>query len=202
MTHAMAGLPALQWTGDEAVALVDDDHTALTLVAAAGVDWTNDAGGGPQQHAASALAFAAPEGDFVLQARVTVEGPRTTFDAGALVLWADRDHWAKLCFEYSPQGDAMVVSVVTDAFSDDSNGPVVTDASVFLRLARVGDAVAFHFSLDGERWDFVRVFRLPSSSAPWQVGFLSQAPMGDACTAVFDQVEYAERTLEDLRDGS
>ena len=201
-TLTLPGLPDLHWTGDEGIASVDAAATAVSLTAAPGVDWTNDAGGGAQQHAATALAFASPTGDFVLSARVTVAGQRTTFDAGALALWSDADHWAKLCFEYSPQGEAMVVSVVTDRFSDDCNGPVVTGGSVFLRLARVGDAFAFHSSVDGRRWDFVRVFRLAAGAAPWRVGFLSQAPMGDSCEATFDSIAYAEHRLADLRDGT
>ena len=81
------------------------------------MDWTNDATGADQQHAAASLAFLAPTQPFVLSARITVEGRRTTFDAGALSLWSDQDHWAKVCFESSPQGEAMVVSVVTHRYS-------------------------------------------------------------------------------------
>jgi len=200
MTHALPGIPPLHWTGSEGVARVDGG--TLTLEAAAGVDWTNDAAGGPQQHAATALAFAAPDGDFVLSARVRVAGERTTFDAGALALWCDEDHWAKLCDEQSPQGDAMVVSVVTDGWSDDANGPLLRAPAIHLRIARVGPAIAFHSSPDGMRWDFVRTFRLPVSPAPLSIGFLAQAPMGDGCVAVFDGIAYEERTLADLRDGS
>ncbi len=202
MTDAVMGLPPLSWTGDEGEADVDGAAGSLTLTAAAGVDWTNDAAGGPQQHRASALAFEAPGDDFVLSARVRVLGERTTFDAGALALWSDQDHWAKLCFEYSPQGEPMVVSVVTDEFSDDCNSTVVQEPAVYLRVARVGSAFAFHSSLDGVRWDFVRMFRLPVGRAPWRLGFLSQAPMGETCVAVFDHIALAHRTLADLRDGS
>ena len=41
-----------------------------------------------------------------------VDAPRTTFDAAVLTLWADSDHWAKVCFERSPRGEDMVVTVV------------------------------------------------------------------------------------------
>ena len=41
--------------------------------------------------------------DFRLSARVTVDF-RATFDAGVLLLWLDEAHWAKLCFEYTPDG--------------------------------------------------------------------------------------------------
>ncbi|MDK8173498.1 DUF1349 domain-containing protein [Curtobacterium citreum] len=197
----LPGLPPLSWTGVDGVATHDDRTGTLTLESAAGVDWTNDAGGGPQQHGATALAFAAPDGDFVLSARVRVPGERTTFDAGALALWADPCHWAKLCDEHAPHGEDMVVSVVTNDWSDDCNSRLLDAPAVHLRVARVGSAFAFHASSDGRTWDFVRTFRLRFGSAPLSVGFLAQAPTGDGCTAVFDEIAYAERTLPDLRDG-
>lgn len=57
---------------------------------------------GDRQHQAASLAFAAPSAPFMLSAKVSVHGDRTTFDAGALSIWSDKDHWAKLCFENSP----------------------------------------------------------------------------------------------------
>jgi regulation of enolase protein 1 (concanavalin A-like superfamily) len=43
------------------------------------------------------------------------------YDAGTLFLLADDSHWSKLCFEYSPDEQGMVVSVVTRGTSDDAN---------------------------------------------------------------------------------
>ncbi|MCT9868614.1 DUF1349 domain-containing protein [Paenarthrobacter aurescens] len=196
----IAGLPSLEWTSSPSHASYDDAEGTLTLTAAPGVDWSNDSLGGDQQHRASALAFTAPA-SFSLSARVMVASPRTTFDAGVLALWVDNDHWAKLCFEYSPQGEAMVVSVVTNTHSDDSNGPVVTAPWIYLRVSRVGPAWAFHSSADGREWSFVRLFRL-DTDRPVRVGFMSQAPMGDSCEARFDAIELTEEPPADLRDGS
>ncbi|RPE78362.1 MULTISPECIES: DUF1349 domain-containing protein [unclassified Frondihabitans] len=201
MTLSIPGLPPLHWTGAEGRAEVDEAAGTLTLHAEAGVDWTNDAAGGPQQHAATALAFIAPDGDFIVSARVVVEGERSTFDAGAIALWRDRDHWAKVCNELSPRGESMVVSVVTDRYSDDCNSAVFDESGVFLRAARIGSSVAFHSSDDGERWDFVRVFRFAPAAEPLSIGFLAQAPLGDGCWASFSDIVYAETTLTDLRDG-
>lgn len=199
MALHLPGLPALSWAPLEGDARYDDVTGTLVLTAAAGVDWSNDPTGGPQQHRAAALGFE-PSGDLTLSARVRVDGPRSTFDAGALCVWGDQDHWAKLCFERSPQGDVMVVSVVTNGFSDDCNSTLVAGDEVYLRLSRVGEAWAFHSSLDGITWDFVRVFRL-AVPAGATVGFLSQAPMGETCVSRFDQITWREETLGDLRDG-
>ncbi|PJJ71445.1 hypothetical protein CLV46_0993 [Diaminobutyricimonas aerilata] len=199
MTIALAALPELTWTGEAGAAAVDDTGT-LVLTSAGGADWTNDALGGAQQHAATALGFTAPPA-IALSARVAVDSPRSTFDAGALAIWGDRDHWAKLCLEFSPHGQAMIVSVVTDGFSDDCNSTVVTVDAVHLRVIRTGPGWAFHWSLDGVRWEFVRLFRL-GWDGPVTVGFLAQAPMGDSCTARFDRIAFDTVVPADLRDGS
>lgn len=200
MTPVIAGLPPVAWTPSPSQASYDEAGGTLTLTAAPGVDWSNDSLGGEQQHRASALAFAAPS-SFSLSARVMVVSPRTMFDAGVLSLWADKDHWAKLCFECSPQGQAMVVSVVTNTYSDDSNATVVSGPWTYLRVSRTGPAWAFHSSDNGRDWSFVRLFRLHTDK-PVHVGFLSQAPMGDSCVARFDSIEFTSQAPGNLRDGS
>ena len=52
------------------------------------------------------------------------------------------------------------------------------------RIARIGEAIAFHHSLDGERWAFVRHFRL-SAEEELDVGFEAQSPLGSGCAATF-----------------
>ena len=199
MLLTLPGIPALDWVPVSGNAELTSDGV-LQLQSAGGVDWTNDAGGGPQQHAAAMLGFDAT-GDFSLSARVRVPGERTTFDAGALAIWSDRDHWAKVCFEYSPQGQAMVVSVVTDVFSDDVNSTLVDTDAVYLRVTRTGSAWAFHSSSDGRSWDFVRYFRLDIDGSV-RVGFLAQAPLGPTCVALFDEIVYTRDIPSDLRVGS
>lgn len=194
------GLPELAWTSVPGIATYDADAAALLLTSEAEVDWSNSSLGGPQELGATALAFEAPE-RFTLSARIAVVSERSTFDAGALALWVDGDHWAKLCFEQSPQGQAMVVSVVTNTWSDDVNSTPVAADSVWMRVSRLGEAWAFHSSSDGVTWEFVRVFRL-HTGAPVRVGFLSQAPVGPACEARFDHIVLGTEPPTDLRDGS
>ena len=194
------GLPTLSWTGERSSARFDPDSAALVLTAEPGTDWSIDALGGPRNDAASALVFEV-DGDFALSARVVVDF-RSTFDAGVLCLWGGPDVWAKLCFERSPQGQVMVVSVVTNGFSDDCNSTIVEGGFVHLRVSRIGDAYAFHSSTDGLRWAFVRLFRLADGSDDIRAGFLAQAPMGDSCAATFTDIRLMDAAPADLRDGS
>ena len=199
MNIDMLGMPQLEWVNGEGTVAIPADGI-LRITAAAGVDWTNDAFGGAQQHAAKLLGFVA-SGDFSLSANAVVVGERSTFDAAVLAVWGDRDHWAKLCFEYSPQGEAMVVSVVTNEFSDDCNSTLVAEGAVHLRVTRYRAGWAFHSSVDGHSWDFVRIFRL-AHDGPVSVGFLSQAPFGESCIAEFRNISYSAATPADFRDGS
>ena len=137
------------------------------------------------------------EGDFVLSAHVRAD-LRATFDAGALVVWRDERHWAKLAMERNPAGEATVVSVVTRGESDDCNSWPLPEASVWLRIARIGEQFAFHASHDGERWELVRHFRLDGRV---QAGLEAQSPLGEGCVAVFSEVLRAARTLADIRSG-
>jgi regulation of enolase protein 1 (concanavalin A-like superfamily) len=150
---------------------------------------------------AATLLGTPPGGDLQLSARVEV-GFRSTFDAGVLLLWLDDRNWAKLCFEYSPAGEPMVVSVVCRGVADDANAFVVDGASVRLRVSRIGAAFAFHASTDGARWDLIRHFALHGEAADVRLGFEAQSPTGDGCEVRFDDIRFTRSRLADLRDGS
>jgi hypothetical protein len=174
---------------------IGDD--TVRLVAGPRTDWFVD----PSSDAATVNApalVAAVQGDFMLAARVEVEFS-STFDAGVLVLWHDEGTWAKLCFEYSPAQEPMIVSVVTRDVSDDCNSVVVGGDAVWLRIARIGQAYAFHASLDGRWWQLVRHFRLGDGDP--EVGFEAQSPRGDGCAVTFSEISFASATLADLRSG-
>jgi uncharacterized protein len=189
-------LARFHWLGAPVDASLDD--RALSIAAGARTDWFIDPGSG--QVMLNAPALVAPlAGDFTLSARVEA-AMQSTFDAGALVLWQDERTWAKLAFEFSPAGQAMVVSVVTRGESDDCNSMAVNSPEVWLRVAAIGGAQAFHASTNGHDWQFVRHFRL-SAAATAEVGFEAQSPFGQGCRARFSQIEHSTRTLADLRNG-
>jgi uncharacterized protein len=150
---------------------------------------------------AATLLGVPPDGDFQLSARVSVEFA-STFDAGVLLLWFDERHWGKLCFEYSPDGEPMIVSVVTRGVSDDANGFVVDGWTVWLRVSRIGNAFAYHASLDGETWRLIRFFAIDDAAARVSVGFEAQSPTGEGCVVTFDEIQFTRERLRELRDGS
>lgn len=94
----------------------------------------------------------------------------------------------------------MVVSVVTRGVSDDCNSFVVDGNAVWLRVARMGAAYAFHASTDGRNWRFVRHFVLDPNGEP-SLGFAAQSPTGDGCAVRFERIAFEPARLADLRSG-
>jgi uncharacterized protein len=198
-TQAQALPFGLQWEVEPASWRFDGN--VGSVVAGASTDnFVDPAGATTALNGARALAEA-PDGSWQLSAKVTVDF-RATYDAGVLLLWSDDRHFAKLCFERSPQGEPMVVSVITRDVSDDANAWVVDGDTVWLRISRVADqAYAFHSSHDGRRWEFVRYFAL-SGSSPMRYGISVQSPTGDGCVVTFGELALSDTRLVDLRDGS
>ena len=142
----------------------------LQITAHPNTDWFISPQGDTSIINAHALLFSV-ETNFILSSKVTVDF-KSSFDAGVLALYQNDTNWAKLCFELSPAGDPMVVSVVTRGTSDDCNSVFIDGASIYLRIAKLDNAFAFHHSTDGHFWHFVRTFAL--KSLPVQAGFLGK----------------------------
>lgn len=189
---------------------------ALALTGAAGTDmfvdpnpdvgygvesaWASGHGAEPEFPDAGRLMGLPPAGDFTLAAQVSVEFT-SMYDAGVLLLHAAERHWAKLCFEYSPQLTPTAVTVVTRETSDDCNSFEVAGNVLWLRITRAGRAWAFHASTDGSWWRLLRYFAL-GGPEPVRVGFVAQSPTGQGCTATFDHITFKPGAPANLRDGS
>ncbi len=177
---------------------------ALVLASAARTDlFIDPAAPEGKRPDAGRLTGVPPDGDFTFEARVTVEF-ESTFDAGVLVVYAGEQHWAKLCFELSPQLRPTAVTVVTRYASDDCNCFEVSGRALWLRVTRTGPAWAFHASSDGKWWRLLRYFSFGGGPPRGQaaIGFLAQSPTGPGCTAIFDHIRFSPGAPANLRDGS
>jgi hypothetical protein len=161
---------------------VELGERSIVMSATPKTDWFTDPETSQVVATASAL-VCRPKTEFMLAAHVDVSFA-SAFDA----------------FEYSPQKQPMIVSVVTRGESDDSNAVVLDTSSVWLRVSGLGDAHAFHYSTDGELWHFVRYFRLDTYGSV-DVGFEAQSPLGTGCVARFTEISYAPVRLAGLRTG-
>jgi len=195
-SFTLPGLPgALQWKNQPVDSKLEGE--TLTIVAGELTDWFIDPAGAVNKGNAPIALFTPPDEQFTLRAKVSVEFA-ATFDAGVLFVYENETTWAKLCFEMSPQGKPMVVSVVTKGTSDDCNSLPIEGSTIYLRVARLGQAFAFHYSLDGKTWNLVRYFSLGTLSS-LQMGLSSQAPTGKRCSASFAEVSYRQGALRDIR---
>jgi regulation of enolase protein 1 (concanavalin A-like superfamily) len=198
ITVDIAGLPApLAWDPPPVAWSATDN--ALSVEAGSKSDVFIDPGGGTEVLNAPRL-LGDVEGDYSLSARVSV-GFGSDYDAGVLLLWVNERSWAKLCFELSPQREPMVVSVVTRGVSDDCNSFIVEGNTVGLRVARLGQAFAFHASTDDRTWRLVRYFALEPAAEP-RVGFLAQSPRGEGCSVRFEEISFTPGRLGDIRSGA
>ncbi len=172
---------------------------ALSIAAGPQSDWFYDPAGSTRRSNAPVAMFAPPDENCLLSAKATV-GFNSTFDAGVLFIYADSERWAKLCFEYAPTDRPMVVSVVTRGQSDDCNSVYIDDNSIYLRLYREGNRLAFHYSEDGEYWHMVRHFTIGDLQNV-RIGFSTQSPTGEGCLANFTEINYRSGELSDIRNG-
>lgn len=175
------------------------ENEALLIQAGAATDLFIDPRSEYDKSNAPRLAFA-PDDVYTIQAKVKVDF-QADYDAGAFIVWANERHWAKFAFEFSPQKQPTLVSVVTHDVSDDCNSLVMDENKVYLRVAKLVGAYAFHASVDGRTWHLIRYF----SSATLEnatVNFSAQSPMGEGCTAVFSEIGYTAVLLENIRNGT
>jgi hypothetical protein len=212
ITWNVPSLPFALSPSDEKAWTIGESRTAITATAAPHSDIFIDpstagsAGSGEALNAESMLNAATllgipPQGDFQFSARVSVEFA-STYDAGALLVWFDERHWGKLCFEFSPQDEPMIVSVVARGVADDANAFVVSGRQVWLRVSRIDHAFAYHASLDGQVWRLIRFFAIEGPTTHAALGFEAQSPTGDGCCVTFDDLHFSSERLGELRDGS
>ena len=175
----------------------------LAITAPAGTDWFNNPvpedGILPEPVANAPFFYTEVKGDFVFRAKVR-PNHRYTYDACALMVIRDEKMWAKAAFEKSDFGTRAAVCVVTDLVSDDANGCNIEQDEVWLQIVRVGDVFCVHYSLDGEKFDMVRLFRLPVGESV-KVGVEAQSPAGEGGLRFFSGLSLEMKTVRNLRAG-
>jgi uncharacterized protein len=154
----ITGIPGnLVWQNVPAASHIDQG-AELTIRSGKETDWFVDPFDGTVHNTAPILLFV-PAADYVISAKVKV-GFNTKWDAGALMVWADDHHWAKLSFELSPAKQPTMVTVVTRGESDDCNSIPISGNTVYIQIAKSGPSYVFYSSNDGKNWQVLRVFNL------------------------------------------
>lgn len=165
---------------------------SLIIPAGKGTDWFVSPMDGSRRDNSPRLLFT-PAADFVLSAKVTPQ-LHAKWDGGGLVLYVNDDLWAKLAVERAGNEQPTIVSVVTRRRSDDNNSIALSGPSIYLKMARAGDAIFFYASEDGAKWFVVRTFSL-GEAKDLRAGFTSQSPLGQGCATRFDEIRYTARRI-------
>jgi len=194
-TPSIPGLPGpLTWQNAPRAWNIDSKNV-LTISSNPKTDWFVDPFDGTVAKTAPILLFT-PGPDYVLSVRVAVQFT-TKWDAGALMLWGDDHHWAKLSYEFSPDQKPTLVTVVTRGLSDDCNSLSLTGDSVYLRIAKSGNTYVFYFAIDGKTWQILRTFSL-DTELPIRAGFESQSPEGSGAIAKFSAITYDPHRISNI----
>jgi len=194
-TPSIPGLPGpLAWQNAPRASNIDSKNM-LTISSNPKTDWFVDPFDGTVAKTAPILLFT-PGPDYVLSARVMVQFT-TKWDAGALMLWGDDHHWAKLSYEFSPDQKPTLVTVVTRGLSDDCNSLSLTGDSVYLRIAKSGNTYVFYFATDEKNWQILRTFSL-DTDLPIRAGFESQSPEGSGAIAKFSAITYDPHRISNI----
>ena len=190
-----------KWWNESRITVKDNE---VVIYAPGHEDWfcdpVPDADGQPEKPVFGApFYYTEVEGDFIISARVK-PNHRSTYDACALMVIENEKLWTKLAFEASDFGTNAICCVVTNEVSDDGNGCDIAQDHVWLKIVRVGNVFSTHYSLDGENYHMVRLFRLPVPKKV-KVGIEAQCPTGDGGERMFYDVKIEKRTAENLRKG-
>lgn len=151
---------------------------------------------GESKNLSAPLLYTVLNGDFIISTRVKVE-MLDQYDAGCLVVMKNTEEWAKLCYE-NMEGIPSILSVVTNKISDDAISHGIGVKKPYLRIARSGNCLAFHYSIDAKSWNLVRYFGM-ACPAEIKVGVAAQSPVGKECRATFDFLEYFQKPIKNLR---
>jgi uncharacterized protein len=134
-----------------------------------------------------------PKGDFIFSAKVDAAFG-ADYDGGALVVYGDDGYWLKFLFERINAGESAVTSSFASPVSDNSYHVRVPAAAVWLKIARVGNAILLYMSQDGKTWQILRDISVDPARR-LSVGFAAQAPLGEAYTGAFTDIRFEAKTL-------
>lgn len=123
-----------------------------------------------------------------------------TYSAGAILAFANKTYWQKLCFEQDEDGNHRIVTVRTINTSDDNNHERTESPSVYLRLSSDTKVIGNYYSEDGVNWHLVRIYKNEYPSE-FYLCLSAQSPKDKAHTCLFSNVRLEYKSIADFRKG-
>ena len=127
---------------------------------------------------------------FSLTVRTDFSGAKHRFDQCGVVLYLDSENWIKGSVEYEDGVIQHLGSVVTNhGWSDWATTEISADVRhMWYRLSRRGDDYRIDCSVDGERFQQMRVCHLHEGGGVVRVGIYACSPENSSFTARFSDL--------------
>lgn len=123
-----------------------------------------------------------------------------TYDAGAIYVFHDQKLWQKFAFEMDERKLTRLVTVRTIETSDDNNHDSIIHDKVFMRVSSDTKNIGFYYSIDGDTWQLVRLYRNEYPERIY-IAISSQSPIGNGSNVCFSNIEFVETSIENFRLG-
>lgn len=140
-----------------------------------------------------------PSGDFIFSAKVSGDFT-SAYSGGALMVYANGQHWAKLLFERFKSGYNGIASTVTNTSGDDAYHGTRQAQSYYLKVARHDTSYVFYSSSNGKKWNFERHFSLENNTQV-QIGFMAQSPLATAQQVSFSDIQFKGERFKNYWQG-
>jgi len=185
--------PRLRWHAEPARWSLGHDAGGLHLHTDAGTDFWQRTHYGFQVDNGHFLHLDAT-GDFVLTTRVTSR-PQHQYDQAGLMVRLSAGCWLKTSVEFEPEGPNRLGAVVTNGhYSDWSTQPLDPAVdTVWFRVRAEGHDCIVDTSLDGQRWEQIRMAHLHDrpAAAAVQCGLYACSPKAAGYEARFGFLDFA-----------
>lgn len=116
------------------------------------------------------------------------------FDQCGLVIYQNSESWAKASIEYENTNFQKLGSVVTNyGYSDWATTDITSNIrTMYYRISRRKNDFCFENSLDGEKFNQLRIFHLFDASDNVRFGIYACSPEDSSFTAIFTKMDFTE----------
>lgn len=129
------------------------------------------------------------QGDFIAEVKISGQY-QDLYDQAGIMVRLDELNWLKCGIEFV-EGVQQVSAVVTRDYSDWSVVPMPQNpSSLWLRLTRRGTAIEVQYSLDGERYQMLRLAYL-TPVEQLSVGVMCASPEGNGFSTIFENLKIS-----------
>lgn len=106
-----------------------------------------------------------------------------TYDAGALYMYENNDHWVKFAFEMDEKKLKRLVTRTLE-YSDDNNHETIAEPEILLKISSDTKSIGYYYSKDSIHWNLVRVHKNDFKDV-YYLGISSQSPLGGGMVTQF-----------------